>query len=274
MDKKQLKDRSFLKVGRGATFDQDFSNYFTSKGNFKKVREILNDRHFTVAGTDISYRVINHWHTQGILPEGVKGDGNSWRKFTFIEIIWMRAVTRLREFGFSLDKISTVRDQIMEWDKESENYPHFEFYIAEAWTTRLDPYILCLSDGTAELLTSAEIEPMKAIMGSTDMLLISLKSLLKEQKMTVTSPMILLNVSTEEVELLSAIRHGDNKEIKAKIKDGNISELETTKMYPEAPPLEDINRVLKQEGGFAEVVTKYEGGKKQSAEVKTKKRWK
>jgi len=269
--KKKITD---LVVGRGENFSVSFATYFTNDGKFKETREALNQRRFTVGGTDISYRVINHWHATGILPKGVSDDGVGWRKFTFIELVWLKAVSKFREFGFSLEKIAKVRDQIMQWENETENYPLFEFYIAEAWTTKLDPYIVCFPDGNAELLTSAEIERAKIIIGSKDMLLVSLKSLLKEQKMTVVPATILFNISPEELELLQAVRFNENKEVKAKIKNGNVNELEITKMYPEAPPLEDINRVLKQEGTFAEVVTKYEGGKKQSAEVKTKKRWK
>lgn len=263
-----------LSIGRGENFQLSFASYFTNDGKFKETREALNKRRFTVGGTDTSYRVINHWHSIGILPEGVTDEGAGWRKFTFIELIWIRAVNKLREFGFSLEKIVNVREQIMQWESDTENYPLFEFYIVEAWTTKLDPYIVCLSDGTAELLTSAEIERAKIVIGSKDLLLISLKSLLKEQKMNVIGPTALFDLSPEELEMLQAIRLDENKEVKAKIKKGNVSELEVTKMYPEAPPLEDINKVLKQDGSYAEVVTKYENGKKQSAEVKTKKKWK
>lgn len=262
-----------LSIGRGESFQLLFAKYFTDE-KFKETREALNKRRYTVGGTNVSYRVINHWHNIGILPEGVKDDGAGWRKFTFIELIWIRAVNRLREFGFSLEKISKIRDQIMQWELVTENYPLFEFYIAEAWTTKLDPYIVCLSDGIADLLTSAEIERAKIIIKSKDMLLISLKSLLKEQNLTVIGPTTLFDLSPEEFEMLQAIRLDENKEVKAKIKKGNVSELEVIKMYPEAPPLEDINKVLKQDGSYAEVVTKYENGKKQSAEVKTKKKWK
>ena len=273
MVQKTKKEVAALAIGRCENFSVTYASYFTND-KFKETREALNQRRFTVGGTDISYRVINHWHATGILPEGVSDEGNGWRKFTFIELVWLKAVTKLRDFGFSLEKIAMVRNQIMQWEKETENYPLFEFYVAEAWTTRLDPYIVCLPDGNAELLTSAEIERAKIIIGSKDMLLISLKSLLKEQKMTVVGATTLFDLSPEELELLKAIRLDENKEVKAKIKNGNIYELEKTKMYPEAPPFEDINRVLKQEGAFAEVVTKYESGKKQSAEVKTRKRWK
>lgn len=272
--KSKKKGVSDLTVGRGESFDLTLSSYFNGDEKTAETRRALNTRRFTVGETDISYRVINHWHANGILPEGVKDQTGGWRKFTFVEIIWMRAVTKLRDFGFSLENIAMVRDKIMQWEKKTEDYPLFEFYVVEAWTTHLDPYIICLSDGNAELLTSAEIERAKIIIGSKDMLLISLKSLLKEQKVTPKKPVTLFELSGKEIDLLSEIRLNGNKEVKVKVKNGHLDEIEMTKIYPEAPPLEDINRVLKQEGAFAEVVTKYESGKKQSAEVKTRKRWK
>jgi DNA-binding transcriptional MerR regulator len=278
MDKKQPKKEkvpAFLTDGRGNAFIADFSTYLQdTKGEFKTTKEILNKRQYTVGKTNISYRNINHWGASGLLPEGVKDDGTGWRKFTFIEVVWVKILERLREFGFSIEKIAKARDTAMEWDANTDSYPIFEYYVIKAWASKADPYVVFLIDGTAEVLTSAEIEKQKVFSGSNDLLVISLKSVLKEMGRNPLKPYMLFELSDKEVDLLSEIRLEGNKEVKVKVKNGHLDEIEMTKMYPEAPPLEDINRDLKKGGAFAEVVTKYEGGKKQSAEVKTKKRWK
>ncbi len=275
MDKKQKEKPIFLTDGRGEAFIADFSQYrLDTKDEFKKTKDILNKRQYTVGKTNVSYRNINHWGASGLLPEGIKDDGTGWRKFTFIEVVWVKILERLREFGFSIEKIAKARDTAMEWDVNTDTYPIFEYYVLKAWASKADPYVTFLIDGTAEVLTSVEIEKHKLLSGSSDLLLISLKSVLKEMGRNPLKPHMLFELSSKEVELLEEIRLNGNKEVKAKIKNGQLDEIEMTKMYPEAPPLEDINRDLKKDGAFAEVVTKYEGGKKQSAEVKTKKRWK
>ena len=275
MDKKQKEKSIFLIDGRGDAFIADFSTYLQdTKGEFKSTKEFINKRQYTVGTTKLSYRNINHWGSSGLLPEGVKDDGTGWRKFTFIEVVWLKILERVREFGLSIEKIAKARDTAMEWDPNTDTYPIFEYYVIKAWASKADPYVVFLIDGTAEVLTSVEIEKHKLLSGSNDLLAISLKSVLKEMGRNPIKPHMLFELSSKEVDLLEEIRLKGNKEVKVKVKNGQLDEIEMTRMYPEAPPLEDINRDLKQEGAFAEVVTKYESGKKQSAEVKTKKRWK
>jgi DNA-binding transcriptional MerR regulator len=97
------------------------------------------------------------------LPEGIKDDGTGWRKFTFIEVVWVKILERLREFGFSIEKIAKARDTAMEWDANTDTYPIFEYYVLKAWASKADPYVTFLIDGTAEVLTSIEIEKHKLL---------------------------------------------------------------------------------------------------------------
>lgn len=262
-----------LFIPRGDAFDLNFADYqFDDK--FQRVRELMNDRRFTVGETDVAYRVINHWDQSGVLPEGVKGDGG-WRKFTLPEMVWLKAAVRMRDFGLSLDQIASAKDGAMAWSKKLEQYPHFEYYVAKAWFSGADPYILVTSEGEAEVATMAEIEAAKLFLDSFDVLLISLKAILKGMGVNTSEVKTMFALSDKEVELLSSIRMGNNNEIKAKIDDqGEITEIESTETTTSPLAPHKIKNQAEQEKMYGKVVTQYENGVPKSVQVTTRKRLK
>lgn len=262
-----------LFIPRGDAFDLDFADYqFDDK--FQKVRELMDNRRFTVGETDVVYRVINHWDQSGLLPDGVKGDGG-WRKFTLPEMVWLKAMVRMRDFGLPLYKIAQARKGAMWWSKEHEEYPYFEYYVAKAWFSGSDPYILVTSDGEAEVATMAEIEAAKLFLDSFDVLLISLKAILKGMGVNTAGVKTLFALSDKEVELLSSIRMGNNNEVKTKIDNqGEITEIESTETTTSPLAPHKIKNQAEQEKMYGKVVTQYENGVPKSVQVTTRKKLK
>jgi hypothetical protein len=191
----------------------------------------------------------------------------------------MKAVSRLRKLGFPIAKIVKAKKAVMRWDKDLGTYPTLEYFVVTARISPLDPYIFVLPDGKAEVASSREIETYKDLFQSNDAILISIKSILKELGMKIVKPEVLLPVSSEEKELLYAIRHEDNSEIKVKTtshKLRKISSVETTKIVPENPKINEILTENEMNGDdfFGEITVKYEKGRRQSAHVKKVRRFK
>jgi DNA-binding transcriptional MerR regulator len=260
-----------LFIPRGDAFDLDFANYQLDD-KFKKVRELMNDRRFTVGETDVAYRVINHWDQSGLLPEGVKGDGG-WRKFTLPEMVWLKAMVRMRDFGLPLDKIARARNGAMRWSKQHEEYPYFEYYIAKAWFSGADPYILVTSDGEAEVATMAQIETAKLFLNSFDVLLISLKAILTEIGVNIAQVKILFALSKKETELLGNIRMESNNEVKVKIDDrGEITEIESTETTNHPIAAYKIRDQAEKEKMHGSVETQFVDGVARSVRVTKRKK--
>lgn len=270
MAKKTL---SKLFIPRSDAFAFDLADYqFNDK--FQKVRELMNDRRFTVGETDVAYRVINHWDQSGLLPDGVRGDG-SWRKFTLPEMVWLKAVVRMRDFGLPLEKIAQARKGAMSWNKQRERYPCFEYYLAKAWLSDADTYILVMSDGEAEVATVAQIEAAKLFLDSFDVLLVSLKAILKGMGLHTPAVKTLFALSEKDIELLTSIHMGNNNDIKVKIDDrGEITEIESTETTTSPLAPHRLKNQVEQEKMYGQVVTKYENGVPKSVQVTTRKRLK
>ena len=251
-----------------------FKIYF--KGDdFKSIKVILNARTYTASETGISSRVLNHWASKDILPTGLKSDSGEWKKFSFVEIVWLRSVLKMREFGLSIEQISKVRSWVLQWDSKYSNYPWFEFYIILALFDNQDIYIAILPDGTAELATSFDLERLKQDRGgmSEHFLLISLKNILAEiGTFNVAKIKTLRLLDDKEEELLSALNKSDVKEVKARVRNGHIKEIQTVQTYPNNINVGEINKEIESLSEYAEVLTRHSGGVRQSIEVVKKRR--
>jgi DNA-binding transcriptional MerR regulator len=267
-----MKEIEELNIYRGSKFDDCFSEYI-SEEKFKPFWEAMRVRKYTVGDTNVSYRLINHWQSIGILPEGVIGD-DGWRKFTYIENVWLQIANRLRKFGIGLDKIALVKKGIMDWNKKEECYPIFEYYVFRAWATSDDLYVVVSSSGQAVIADTQQIEMSKIGEMSKDMLLISIKSILIEMGRKVVKPRTLFALSEEQMELLHQMQFEEGTEFKIKVdENGDIREIESE--YTEVGDVKDeAEKKVRQDKVYGSIVKQYEDGVCKSAKVVKRKKFK
>jgi hypothetical protein len=207
----------------------------------------------------------------GLLPDGAKLDG--WRKFSPVELVWLDAAILMRRFGLPITAIVKVKEQIMKWDKKSESYILFEYYVSKALASSDDPYVFVLEDSTADIASIQEIEAAKILFGSQSMLLVSLKAILKERGFNVPVADSLISTTEAEEEFLTAVRLEKGNEIKIKTKGNSISEIETTSTTNEtSSDLEKRNKA-KEHGLYGQIITTYEDGKPRSEKIVKRKRF-
>jgi DNA-binding transcriptional MerR regulator len=258
-------------VIRGDSFEINFATYHYDE-KFAKVWAYLRNRKHTVGESPVSYRVINHWAKKGILPQGSQSDAGDWKKFTFVELVWLKVVSHLRKFGVSLEKIASIKTDVVEFNAEKDTYFLLEYYIAQAIASSDDPYIIVWSDGRADLASANELEMSRLFFSDRDRLLIPLKPIVSGMGLPVKSGGDQFPLSNSEQDLIGEISMGKNSEVVAKINDGKITEIETTRSYPDATTLKDIEKTLEKQGDFADINIKVTGGKKRSVQVVKRKR--
>jgi DNA-binding transcriptional MerR regulator len=92
--------------------DQISGNVFLSKlqkdywGTIELLLELVLPQ-FTISEVGITHRWITHWDKQGLISN--RRDGASWRRFSFVEYIWLRIIVRLREFQMPLSAVKRVK---------------------------------------------------------------------------------------------------------------------------------------------------------------------
>ena len=261
-----------LSIIRGDDFHISFANYYSS-GNkaFERSHKEFNERKYSVGETDISYRVINHWDQSDLLPDGMAQGG--WRKFNFVELAWLRVVQHLRDFGLPLDLIETAKRGIIEWDKERDVYLYFEHYLVSAMVSDTDTYAIINREGLGAVATADEIAILRLVSGPQDLIAISLKGIVTELGLKeIPSAAISLAIDSRDVEMME-ILNAPGKEIKFSKKDNRINGVETTEVYPNLQSVKDLHKKFKDKNSYGEVTIKYENGKEQSAEVKTRRKF-
>ena len=66
---------------------------------------LLTEKKFTIKDTDSTYRVINHWSKLDLFDDARQGESKGWRKFSLVDMVWLKVLMELRKFGFALEKI-------------------------------------------------------------------------------------------------------------------------------------------------------------------------
>ncbi len=62
---------------------------------------------FTISEVGITHRWITNWDDQDLIDN--RREGTEWRRFSFVEYIWLRIIVRLREFQMPLSAIKQVK---------------------------------------------------------------------------------------------------------------------------------------------------------------------
>jgi len=216
--------------------------------------------------------VANHWDEQGILPKGSREEEGQWRKFTLVEVAWIRVALHLREFGISLPVIAEIKKCVMEWDEKAGGYPFFEFFFLKAIENDVDHYVAYTSDGHADLVSGRELELLKQ--DPKDMLLISLKSVATKLGFEVADITPSITVSEAELSMLSHLRGADTKEVKATKRNGRVEGIESIRTYPDDSLLKVMTGEIRQEGGHGAITRTFADGQQQSITVSQSERFK
>lgn len=109
-------------------------------------RELLAQCIFTHKDTGISYRVLNHWTDVGLIEDS-RDDAASWRKLSLSDLVWIRILIGLREYGLSIDKLLKVKASLFSGE-ESDRLMESAIGACMAY---VPIFVIVRPDGDAEI---------------------------------------------------------------------------------------------------------------------------
>lgn len=124
------------------------------------------ERRWSVSDVNLPYRWINYWDRERLLMD-IEREGTRWRKFSFIDYVWVRIVCELRAFGLSFDAIRRVKETLaaplpLEPDLALRKTPERSscnvllLLVAEAVVTKAPIHVLVRSDGDTLLFNESQ----------------------------------------------------------------------------------------------------------------------
>lgn len=144
----------FLTYFRGDTFFMNLQKLITSPQAMKNL-EILNERNCELRSDDVSYRTLHHWDSINLL-ECERASTSGWRKFNYIEILWVQVITQFRKMGVSLDKISKAKSYFFEKIPDCD-LKFAQYYFIGALYFQQPTYFITTSKGQSEFLAYHEM---------------------------------------------------------------------------------------------------------------------
>ena len=138
-------------------FDMNFLVKFLNS-DLKIIRE-FNEQKYTIGEENISSRVLNHWYEMGLITDD-RVDKKSWKKFSASELLWIRIIIKLRNFGLDLKRIKQVKEQIHYYSKKDivSKCPLLDFYMLVAISSTIPIKFIVFESGQAEIVRQVDIE--------------------------------------------------------------------------------------------------------------------
>lgn len=88
--------------------------YFGTLNLLKSIelsRHINQDGLFDVKDTGVTYKTINHWDKQDLLVSR-RTEESKWRKFSFVEFVWLKMLEQFRSIGISIPILQKVKADV------------------------------------------------------------------------------------------------------------------------------------------------------------------
>lgn len=236
------------------------SNSFISSAREKK---------YSVGMTDQTYRVIGTWVDYGLLDN--PKDGSKWKKFSLLDLLWIKIIDRLRDFGYPVRSIEKVM-QTLFYSPDREVWYNLDFALWQVTTLKKEIDLIVLANGQSYLGEIGEIEFRRKHDGVQDFILINFSNLVKElatKKPLITqvndSPSELPN---NEIELLNTIKNHKYSQVEITLSNGKIQLIKASENV-------DVNQRivdLLKKGNFQEISIKQTNGKVVSVKRTTTKK--
>lgn len=227
--------------------------------SYDHFRILFNKKNYRIEPTVISYRLINHWDSKGLIPESCRAKSQKWRYYSLVDLVWIAIIKGLREFEVGLPFIQKVKSSLKVQFGISE-FSELEFYISWAAVQKVPCEILIFRDGSAEIATIYEIEDSKEKIGLEAHFNFSLNMILQSVMPELDlQPNYSLWVKLEQdvAKIVNYIKTGNYKEISVEMKNGKVETISTTELHD---PKSQIHGLLRR-GEYQEVSHIQKNGK-------------
>lgn len=243
-------------------FTYEGVEHFFSLQDAKTLSRALNRKIGTVnKGAGKEYRLINYWDNEGLIPS--KRDSNKqWRKFSIMDIIWLDIIEDLRKFGYSIEKIRKVKEQLHVQYKNTEaTYPLLEFFVFIIISNYNPVFLRIDPNGKLKILLQRGLNEHMKKEKNGKYILLTLNDYIREKltNLYVTPCYIdLCDIDDDEASLIETIRAKSFQTVKIKMQNGKIDVIEGTEQI--ATKNKRIVDLLKDED-YQNIELKQENGK-------------
>ena len=185
----------------------------------------FNEQKFTINEENISSRVLNHWYEKGIITDDRENE-KSWKKFSVSELVWIRIVLKLRNFGLDLKRINQVKEQIHFFSnpKNVSKCPLLDFYMLVAVSSTIPIKFIVFESGQAEIVRQQDIDMANQLqLISEDFISIDLNKLLDKlfNKKTIRADYFNYSKTNIEKEIFNSFYLEEIKSFSVKITKGD-----------------------------------------------------
>src|SRR4030042_2517308 len=80
-------------------------------GQLSQLIEQLQKKSFTLKQLGITHRALIIWDKKGLLY--CKTKKGQWRKFSFFELVWIKLISKLREFNIPIQTIRKIKEKLL-----------------------------------------------------------------------------------------------------------------------------------------------------------------
>jgi len=146
------------------------------------VKKKVNDMQYSLSEPSVTSRVLHHWYQTGIISDR-RTNGKGWSKFSFTELVWIKLIIRLREFGLSHDKIKVAKEDVSKYAVEDagSTFPLLDFYLLYARSYKHPVSLRVFADGHLLMGREAELQNAQPYQfNGKDFLALSLNQVVKE----------------------------------------------------------------------------------------------
>tara|TARA_B100001059_G_C17607376_1_gene462712 strand:- start:3 stop:797 length:795 start_codon:yes stop_codon:yes gene_type:complete len=204
-------------------FDLNFLGGFLNS-DLNIVKE-FNEQKFTINEENISSRVLNHWYEKGIITDD-RENKKSWKKFSVSELVWIRIVLKLRNFGLDLKRINQVKEQIHFFSnpKNVSKCPLLDFYMLVAMSSTIPIKLIVFESEQAEIVRQHDIDMANQLqLISEDFISIDLNKLLDKMftKITIRANYFNYSKTNIEKEIFNSLYLEEVKSFSVKITKGD-----------------------------------------------------
>lgn len=227
-------------------FEENLESYLSTAAFLEEFLEFEKSR----KQVSQSSRVLNNWAKLGIINPPDKGKK---RKLNKIDSIWLDLVSLLREFGLSLDKIKSIKEELFSPSLAESSFIALKYALIHSIV--IEPYILMVFfNGTIKLLKKSEFQSVFSSDSNLaphinlNLLEIAMIEFPNNNFESLENNARISELSEKEMELLYFIRTGDFEEIKVRLEDNEIYLIESTsKLSPNMRIIDLINEVKYQD---------------------------
>lgn len=224
----EINPNKFCRIFYDDSFLADLGKYLNTKeqGN-NNLANYLTEKKFTIKDTDSTYRVINHWSSLGLFDDS-RFENKGWRKFSLVDMVWLKVLIELRKFGLSLDKLKISYESI------KSKTAIFEFSILSC-LMRNAMYVIVFSDGHTEIAPRNAVSFSEAgsYLNETSYLTVNLNCCLERifPGKSYSDQLCAFELSKQETRILEELRLKQPEKITVKMKNGSPDLLITKTKY-------------------------------------------